>query len=369
MMEYLPNGTSLTNVRIPSYDENLQPTSLLMADEITIVDKDAGIMNARETEIKVFSEEPYTVKLKKAQFHYYRYYLESNENVMINNSQLALTGSGTCYDLKTKELFIKGPAKAIIATKELAQRLCLGVTSAMAMLPAQAAPPAAPTLEQLNQLEEVRTVKDERIAQESNVISEEKARLEQAAAASDDKVTKFLTAAGEEDLLVKNEPKSEKEKLIAQSGALTVTCDDGMYYDAESGHMVCLKNVVVNDPRFRLTCRDQLKIFLVPKGEKGAKKDESTGFGSTEVKELIATGDVKITYRNAGDKKDIIATGESAHYEVETGEMLIEGGLPTVQQGQNFFEALEPTVWVKLSKKGFLTGPGKKRTVYLQEEE
>jgi len=92
------------------------------------------------------------------------------------------------------------------------------------------------------------------------------------------------------------------------------------------------------------------------------------GFGSSDVKELVATGNVEITYRTEGEELPVIAKGKSAHYDVATGEILLEGGLPTVQQGRNFFEALEPKVWVKISKKGFTSGPGKKRTVYLPEE-
>lgn len=371
IMEYLPNGTALTSVVIPSYDDEQKPTSLFKAEEAVIIDKDKGVMEAYHATVEYFTErEPLVIEMEKARFYYQKSYLEVEERMTVKNDSFTLKGTGAFYDLKKKELFVTGPAKAFFIPKETALKIGVGLFSAMALLPMEAAPPTAPSEATLKKVSELRDRPDSYSAAQNEIVESKKRDVATQVKESDKQLSRFLTKTGNADLLVKKEKSEERAALSVPNGALTVTCDDGMYFDAEKGHVICLKNVVVIEPRFELKCADQLKIFLTEK--KGAETEDETsmmGFGSSDVKELIATGNVEIAYKNEGDQAPIIATGETAHYDVATGEILLEGGLQTVKQGRNFFEALESKVWVKISKNGFSSGPGKKRTVYLPEED
>ena len=71
MMEFLPNGTALTNVSIPSYDDNLKPTSLFKADEVKMIDKKNGIMEATNVRVKIFTEENELFNLTILKTHYF----------------------------------------------------------------------------------------------------------------------------------------------------------------------------------------------------------------------------------------------------------------------------------------------------------
>ena len=370
IMEYLPNGTALTSVVIPSYDDELKPTSLLKAEEAVIIDKDKGILEAYHATVEYFTDrEPLVIDMEKARFYYQKSYLEVEEQMTIKNDSFTLKGTGAFYDTKKKELFVTGPAKAFFIPKDTALKFGVGLLSAMALLPSEAAPPSAPSEEILNKVSELRETPDNYSPAQNELVAKKRQEVASQVEDSDKKLSSFLTKTGNADLLVKKERAEESSVLSVPNGALTVTCDDGMYFDAEEGHVVCLKNVVVIEPRFELQCVDQLKIFLNEKKEQTKNEKSMMGFGSSDVKELIATGNVEITYKNEGDQPPIKATGETAYYDVATGEILLEGGLPTVKQGRNFFEALEPKVWVKISKNGFSSGPGKKRTVYLPEED
>ena len=370
IMEYLPNGTALTSVVIPSYDDELKPTSLLKAEEAVIIDKDKGILEAYHATVEYFTDrEPLVIDMEKARFYYQKSYLEVEERMTIKNDSITLKGTGAFYDTKKKELFVTGPAKAFFIPKDTALKIGVGLLSAMALLPSEAAPPSAPSEEILNKVSELRETPDNYSPVQNELVAKKRQEVASQVEDSDKKLSNFLTKTGNADLLVKKERAEESSVLSVPNGALTVTCDDGMYFDAEEGHVVCLKNVVVIEPTFELQCVDQLKIFLIEKKEQVKNEESMMGFGSSDVKELIATGNVEITYKNEGDQPPIKATGETAYYDVATGEILLEGGLPTVKQGRNFFEALEPKVWVKISKNGFSSGPGKKRTVYLPEED
>ena len=368
LMEYLPNGTTLTNVTIPSYDDKREPTSIFEAVEVTIVDKDVGIMDAKKVRLKVLAgDAPYSVELQKARYYYQKSYLEAEQHTMIHNDSLTISGTGACYDLSSRELFIKGPSKAIMTSKDVAKNITTAVLSAVAILPLSAEPPTPPSDQQLSLVEEVRTEshsaeRERQVKQEEAIIQINEKKQE-----SEEKLSTFLVKTGQEDLLVKNEEeKEEKTTLVAPDGALIINCDDGMYYDTEEGLMVCLKNVELEEPRFNLKCTKQLKIFLSSKSDDQA--EENMGFGSSDLKELIATGDTVLVYKDTGNQPPVTLTGESAYIDAQTEEITMSGGLPTMRQGQNFVEALEPT-WIKISRKGVRFGPGKKRTVYLPEDE
>lgn len=411
LLEYLPNGTSLTNVSIPNYDEERKPTSAFKADEVAIVDKDAGIMEGKNVSVKVFTDpSPYTISLKKARFFYRENYLKADQQISLTNDALTFKGTGAYYDMKTRELFVNGPARALLIPQELSRNLLLGVVSATALLSSEAAPPSVPTQEELRAIEErvkgaprITSLDTERLSAKIEGLSEslENARIyksqqishlemiQKKKTASDERLNAFLERTAQGDLLIQNKAESPKGEVSADApveekkeevkepqgittdGALKIECEDGMYYDAEEGVMVFLKNVVVTERRFDLKCKEQLKVILTVEEKSDKKGDENEkgdmGFGSTDLKELIASGDVEITYKDTGEGQEpVTLTGETAFFNAETEEVTVNGGIPTMRQGNSLVEALKPT-WLKLSRKGVRFGSGT-RTVYIPDE-
>lgn len=375
LLEFLPNGTALTNVKIPGYDKNRQPTSLLVAEEVKIIDKDKGVMEVTNGKVHIYKEEQENLEIafQKAHFYYQKNYLETKEPIMIQNQSIAINGEGACYDLETKQILIIGPTQAVVANKSLASLIRASLISTLALLPGHSAPLPSPTESEILKLEQAPVESHAKVESESAEYTKAQTANEQKSNQVNKRVSAFLTKTGKESILVSTKGNAEENNksegvLQVPNGALVVSCDGAMYYDAVEGHLVCLQNVDVKHPDFTLTCADQLKVFLEV-GEKKDKKDGELNFGATEAKEMLAQGEVELTYNNAGQQKPITATGDNAHYEIASGEMLIKGGPPTLQQGRSFIEALEEKVWFKISKKGFTTGQGRKRTVYLDEDE
>jgi len=162
-----------------------------------------------------------------------------------------------------------------------------------------------------------------------------------------------------------------------------VSADDGMFFDAEKGILVYLKNVQLTSPDFDLSGANELKIFLGKKEEKkkppvkeGApapepvqdeKKDDKKnaapgilgaagGFGDPE--KIIATGAVKITQKAVGGKPPVVASAAVLTYDAKTGEIILNGGYPWVQQGTTFMRAKEPNLYLRIKKDGSFVTEG-----------
>ena len=66
------------------------------------------------------------------------------------------------------------------------------------------------------------------------------------------------------------EPAAARPLDITPAATATViNCEGGMYFDADEGVLVYLKNVTVKDPRFDLSGANELKIFFEKKPANG----------------------------------------------------------------------------------------------------
>jgi len=162
-----------------------------------------------------------------------------------------------------------------------------------------------------------------------------------------------------------------------------ISADDGMYFDAEKGLLVYLKNVRLTGPDFDLSGANELKVFLgkkeekkkvpakegepAPAPEKEEKKDDkksatpgilgaSGGFGDPE--KIVATGAVKITQKAVGGKPPVVASAAVLTYDAKTGEIILNGGFPWVQQGATFMRAKEANLYLRIKKDGSFVTEG-----------
>ena len=146
-----------------------------------------------------------------------------------------------------------------------------------------------------------------------------------------------------------------------------ITCDGGMYFDADEGIFVYFKNVHVTDPQFTLSGANELKIFLSPKpAGSEPKKPESKekgglGLGAKfgEVDHIIANGAVRILQKQPeAGKEPIEASGAFFTYHTKTGQIILSGGFPWVKQGSTFMRAKEPNLNLRVLKNGSFVTEG-----------
>jgi lipopolysaccharide export system protein LptA len=144
----------------------------------------------------------------------------------------------------------------------------------------------------------------------------------------------------------------------------------GMYFDADEGVLVYLKNVTVKDPRYDLTGADELKIFFskkpveqepmakpganVPeKAENPSRTEVGDDLGARfgDVERIVATGAVRLDQRAVEGKEPIKASGRIFTYNLKEDRILLSGGFPWFTQGTTYMRAMEPNLTLQLFPK------------------
>jgi lipopolysaccharide export system protein LptA len=146
-------------------------------------------------------------------------------------------------------------------------------------------------------------------------------------------------------------PEPDPEPKIDPAKTTTITCAGGLFFDVEKSHVVYLKDVVVKKPDFTLTAGKELKVFLAKKAVKeGEEKPDGIG-AFDDIETIVATGGIKVTRKD--DKGQLLtATADTATYDAKSGDIVLRGGFPRVQQGPNFVRALEPGLYVRIYANG-----------------
>jgi len=204
--------------------------------------------------------------------------------------------------------------------------------------------------------------------------------------AADQKIQTFLKRSGQDKTLEQNKatepateltqannPSSPHEKTANKEKELStikIKCDGGIYFDNEEGILAYLKNIRLDESNsdFKLRCSDELKI-LFDNGPKEEKKNtalkgsepqktkqipeqKDNSFSELgDLQEIIATGSVKILGKNS-DGQPFLASGNIASYNAKTGEMILKGGRPTLQQSASeYLQAGEDGQWIRIQMK------------------
>lgn len=367
----LPDGSQLHGVMFPHYDEDQQLVGVLKARAMTLVNKETVAGDDVEVEFYNPDQTPRGhVNLRKAVFDQTKGTLTARETVKLSSDRINAEGAGLVYAFDQGEGFLTGPVVTWMKTPTetamnhrphpLRAAALLGMSLVIQPLVAAPGEPAQGGAEA--------TTKDAK--------SGLRADLEASEAA---------TRAAKEFL--------EKADIISKSGAgaspaiapptapldvkpgptdTIITCDGGMYFDADKGLFVYLKNVRVTDPRFTLTGANKLEIHLAKKPEgdapqanhtpKPGSKAPGIGLGAKfgDVQSVIATGAVRITQKEAeAGKEPVQASGAIFTYHPGTGDITLSGGYPWVLQGSTFMRAEEPDLSLHINKSGSFKTEGK----------
>lgn len=367
----LPNGSVLHGVLLPRYDEQRRLVGDLKAETMTLIDGDRvqgeGVLIRFYNPDRSLSGK---VELTRALFDQEKSSLTAKQDVRLTRDRLTATGGGLVYSFQSGEGFLLGPVSTRLSppappTSMNVNPLTFPAVALLAFAPAilPAAPPANVSPEELAELKaEAATVKPEIDAANQSAAAELSADREAAAKATDS-ATAFMRKNNIKPIANDAGAAAEAKPLDVVPGPedTVIECDGGMYFDAEEGVLVYLKNVRVTDPRFSLSGANELKIFFDKKpGQEKAEPKKAAGpvanFG--DVKKLLATGAVKILQKSVGGKEPVEASGALLTYNVQSGEIIISGGFPWVKQGAFFARAQEPDLTLRLLNDGSFSTQG-----------
>lgn len=297
-------------------------------------------------------------------------------------------------------------------TPSLSVRSALVLLGAAIILPATAAVPAKLSADERAKLAEETISAAPKAQQATQGTTETLANASEAAKAADEEVLAFLQKAALTTIALETTPQalpaakpdtaapsyntSTKPLEVKQGPDDTVIeAAGGMYFDADKGVFVYLKDVHLTDARFTLSGANELKVFLEkkekekkpdakpgddkapapkPDGSKpedtqkaadpAGKKtkpapgltDATDGFGDMD--HMTATGAVKVLQKSVDGKPPVEASAAVLNYNAKTGEIILNGGYPWVKQGDKFMRAMEPNLYLRIQKDGSFVTEG-----------
>jgi hypothetical protein len=371
----LPNGSELDGVMLPRYDSEHRLSGVLKSRKMTLVTDE--LIAGEDVTIEFFNPDRSPrgrVDLLKALFNQSKGLLEARESVTIHTDRILTQGTRLVYAFGQGEGFLTGPASTRIqqAPTETTMNssstpLRSAAVSVLASAALVASPPAAPGDDEKAAMQSDAASSAPTHAKASSEAKEELRATLDASAAATAAATAFLEqadlAAAKTDAVP--EPAAPLD-VQPGPGDTLITCDGGMYFDADGGVFVYLKNVRVADPRFALSGANELKVFL---GKKPAKSPEKTsspekpaiGLGAKfgDVERIVATGAVRILQKQTeAGKEPVEASGAIFTYHPESGEIVLSGGYPWVKQGTSFMRAKQPNLSLRIQKNGSFVTEG-----------
>lgn len=360
----LPVGAVLRDVMIPRYDKQRQLTSCLRSELITLVSENT--VETRKVHLEFFGPGRTPrgfIDLKLAYYDQSKGTLRATEAVDIQAERFSAQGSGLVYHIRQGKGFLNGPVTTLAqglaptppTSMKLSPKSTAAATAAAAMIAtaAQADPPQRLTDAQRAALEQsavsaapavrdAATVAQKQIADSQATSAQTSAEAKEFTQQADIKVSEPAAVPAAKPLEVQDGPQAAK-----------ISAADGMYFDAEKGVLVFLKDVTVKDPRFQLSGAQEVKVYFAqkPKAEKDKAKNDGdkpkTGGGMFaganaefgDVERIIATGAPLIVAKGQNGEKDVEACAAVFDFNMKTGEAIMHGGFPWVRQGDVYFRS------------------------------
>ncbi len=120
LLGQLHNDTILRQVRLPRYDENFNPLSLLHAERMEVLGGET--IEARDVSLELYnldgSVQAHT-KVRRAIYQEKEAILKAEEAIYISGKDFKASGTGMVYDINTGQGFIVGPASSSFYLKAL----------------------------------------------------------------------------------------------------------------------------------------------------------------------------------------------------------------------------------------------------------
>jgi hypothetical protein len=381
----LPDGSQLQGVMLPRFDENRNLVGVLKAGAMTLVN--AGQIAGETVSIEFFNPDRSPrgrIDLARATFLQEKGFLVTNDPVKIQTDRVTASGNGLYYAFERGQGFMPGPATTTLKNptetttmhaphSSLRATAVVGLSLITQSLVASPPPPltAAETASLRADASPKALVAGAAVASAHASLDADLA----ASTAASQAAASFLATV---DLPVPAADEPASAPFVPQSGPdeTVIDCQGGMYFDADEGVLVYLKNVTVKNPRFDLSGANELKIFFGKKraAKAAAKPGDASptssgdptektptklvaGFGKNvggnfgDVERIVATGAVKIDQRAAAGKEALKASGAIFSYNLKAGQIILSGGYPWFTQGTTYMRAKEPNLILRIFPK------------------
>ena len=383
----LPAGSVLRKVMIPRYDKQRKLTAVLRSETMTIVDPQTIEGSTVSVDLYNPDRSPSgRIDLVSATFDQHKGVLDARQPVDVASENFAAHGTGLVYLYQQAKGFLLGPVNTRFyapppktsMNRPLSPRgAATALATTLIALPAGAETPARLNPGEHSDLAAHAASAATTVAAAKEEMKAGAAKDQAAAAEARADVGQFVEQSGLKNVALPDAaPATAAAPLDVKAGPndTIIEAKDGMYFDAEKGILVYLKDIHLTDPRFTLSGASELKVFLEKKAE--PKKPEATGkpdekpaapaktdlsgpagnFG--DVERIVATGAVRVLQKSTDGKPPIEASAAVLTYHAKTGDIVLNGGYPWVKQGDKFMRAKQPDLYLRIEKDGSFVTEG-----------
>lgn len=391
-LDLLPDGSIFQQVVLPRYDRDRRLTAQLLADRLTLVDRNT--IRGEEIRLDFFHHDRSLrarIDMEAAVLDNHSI-LRSGDPVSLAADDFTARGTGLVYHLDSSRGMLLGPATATVnLDRQTAMHVPIRPAVAGAALLATAAvsgselPRLSPAeIDELNQLAiPLRPLAESSRESSLQLITTSEGESRSASAA----LASFLAAAqlgggsATPPDLGREVPEPGESGSEDASKLTRFSADEGIYFDSEAGVVILLKEVTVDHPEFRLSGADEAKIFLekdeepaangeAPGAEEaadgdggeddgavadggGAKLDEMMGgadFGDPV--RVVATGTLVVEKKPTEQDPDRAqASGRQMVYDLTNDTLVIRGGKPWIIAPDLQVRVVEPEGYITINLK------------------
>ncbi len=390
IMDNLPAGSMLKEVRIPVFNKKLERMALLQSGFLKVLTK--RDLLGENIALRYFQNDSVLIRMRmgSANFSLNTGILRAHKVITLRGGKIRGQGTGGVFHLESRSGFVRGPVSTLLAAPD----------NQKGNHPASEKnehPPEKPLSSAgLSELATAFTGPEGLTGTERRKIDALLQSRTKSVLANRAPTRNFMTqsrqSSGKADTDLRSFshtveiPESRLLTRIPQgnpvtpppvdvaAGEVLITAEGGMFLNPERGHVSYLRNIEVTESRFTLTCAGHLKVFFPPQdlSEAIRNSDTSSSENRTQVgnesasgekdktfSELIdpylfvVSGGVRVTLKDSsGRNPPSIATGETAVIDRRTGDIVLQGGTPTIRQGLNSLTAGSPDLYLRLSQNG-----------------
>lgn len=390
IMDNLPAGSMLKEVRIPVFNKKLERMALLQSGFLKVLTK--RDLMGENIALLYFQDDSVLIRMQmgSADFSLTTGILRSHKVITLQGGKIRGQGAGGVFHLESRSGFVRGPVSTLLAAPDNQK----------------GNPPAAGENEQppenplspagLSELATAFTGPEGLTGTERRKIDALLQSRTRSVLANRAPTRNFMTqsrqSSGKADTDLRSFshtiqiPESKLLAPVSQGNPVTpppveaaggevlITAEGGMFLNPERGHISYLRNIEVTESRFTLTCAGHLKVFFPPQdlskairnsdpssrenktqvgNESESRKKEKTFSELVDPYLFVISGGVRVALKDpSGRNPPSIATGETAVVDRRTGDIVLQGGTPTIRQGLNSLTAGSPDLYLRLYQNG-----------------
>ncbi len=388
IMDNLPAGSMLKEVRIPVFNKKLERMALLQSDFLKVLTK--RDLRAENIALRYFQDDSVLIRMRmgSANFSLNTGILRAHKVITLRGEKIRGQGAGGIFHLESRSGFLRGPVSTLLTASDNPK----GNPPASGKNEHPPENPLSPA--GLSELATAFTGPEGLTGTERRKIDTLLQSRTRSVLANRAPTRNFMTqsrqSSGKADADLRSFshtiqiPESKLLSPVSQGNPVTpppvkatggevlITAEGGMFLNPERGHISYLRNIEVTESRFTLTCAGHLKVFFPPQDLSKAIRNSDTSSrdntppveGGNREKEktfselvdpylFVISGGVRVTLKDpSGRNPPSIATGETAVVNRRTGDIVLQGGTPTISQGLNSLTAGSPDLYLRLYQNG-----------------